>query len=267
MIDAHIHIEKTGVLKEEIYTLNWIERFVNSAVRCGIEEIYLLEHSYRFNEFFPMYESVCTHSDYIDKWFHRKACFASLYDFLRLADSIRDIKCPIKIKFGLEICYFKRSEEFIRDITDNIGLDFLVGSVHYIDNFAYDHKPEHWDGVDVDTLYQHFFEKSIDLADSHIFNGIAHPDCIKIFGHRPSFQLTDYYRALASSLKKSGMYAEQNSGAARRAGCETGMDKEMLSILIEYGVEIKTASDAHTPDDVGWGIHEMHRDLHKKIVQ
>ena len=58
MIDGHIHIERGP------YTLDWINQFVNRAVEMQMDEIRLLEHCYRFEEFVPMYDSVCAYSEY-----------------------------------------------------------------------------------------------------------------------------------------------------------------------------------------------------------
>ena len=49
MKDVHIHIERGP------YTKEWIDTFVKQAVEMGLDEIYLLEHSHRFQEFSPMY--------------------------------------------------------------------------------------------------------------------------------------------------------------------------------------------------------------------
>ena len=67
MTDGHIHIEKGP------YTLEWIQKFVDKAVEMNLSEIRLLEHNYRFEEFVPMYDSVCAYSEYVDAWFHRNA--------------------------------------------------------------------------------------------------------------------------------------------------------------------------------------------------
>ena len=63
MIDGHIHIERGA------YTLDWINQFVSKAVEMEIDEIRLLEHCYRFEEFVPMYDSVCAYSEYVNAWF------------------------------------------------------------------------------------------------------------------------------------------------------------------------------------------------------
>lgn len=255
MTDCHIHIERGP------YTLDWIKQFVNRAIEQGINEIWLLEHSYRFIEFLPMYSSICENNSYIKSWLTRKSGAFSIIDYHELIDEARKYALPIKIKFGLEICYFRDSEEFVYKIIKDKGFDFTVGSVHYIDNFAYDHKPEFWNGVDVDKAYSRYFESSINLVKSRIFSGIAHSDCIKLYGHKPSFELTEYYNSLAVELSKSKMYAEQNSGISRRTNAELGMSADMIKALKENKVKIITASDAHCPEDVGYMINQMEENL------
>ena len=105
MTDGHIHIEKGP------YILDWIQKFVDKAVEMGLTEIRLLEHNYRFEEFVTMYDSVCAYSEYVDAWFHRNAGALKLKDYLELIKRVRDEQFPVKIKFGLEICYFKEFEE------------------------------------------------------------------------------------------------------------------------------------------------------------
>jgi histidinol-phosphatase (PHP family) len=253
MIDGHIHIERGS------YTLAWIDRFVDTAVKNQIDEIWLLEHCYRFQEFMPMYDSVCAYSDYIDKWFHRKAGALNLKDYLKLIETVRGNLYPIRIKFGIEVCYFKEFEGLVANIVHDKSLDFVVGSVHFVDDFAFDHKIEHWNGVDVDNIYRRFFETSISLARCGIYDGIAHPDSIKLYGHKPSFPLDAYYELLAKSLAESGMYAEQSSGVYRRCvnGVELGMDTPLMRSMKTHGVRMITASDAHCPEDVGVYIPKL----------
>lgn len=253
MVDGHIHIERGE------YTYEWVNQFVNKAVEKHIDEIWLLEHCYRFNEFVPMYRSVCAYSKYIDTWFHKKAGVLKLEDYLSLINKIKNNQYSVKIKFGLEICYFKEFEDFVVELTTGKDFDFLLGSVHFVDNFAFDHKEEHWNGINVDEIFRKYFETSISLARSGIYDGIAHPDSIKLFGYKPSYSLTNYYERLAKELSKNGIYAEQNSGVYRRCPdtAELGMDHEMLKIMRNNNVKIITASDAHCPDDVGDRILEL----------
>ncbi len=255
MIDGHIHIERGA------YTLDWINQFVSRAVEMGIDEIRLLEHCYRFEEFVPMYDAVCAYSEYVNAWFHRNAGVYKLADYLALMEQVRHEQFPVEIKFGLEICYFREFESFISEQTKDKGFDFLLGSIHFVDHFTFDHKAEHWVGLDVDKIYHRYFEDSISLAKSRIFDGIGHPDAIKLFGHKPSYSLSDYYERLAQALSESNMYADQNSGVARRCPetASLGMDEELLRILKKNHVKIILSSDAHCPEDVGYKIRELNR--------
>ena len=255
MLDGHIHLERGP------YTLAWLSEFTEQAVKTQMEEIWLLEHSYRFKEFIPMYAFVRSHSDYIDRWLLRKGGASSLDDYLRLIGAARKISCPVSVKFGIEVCYFEGFEELVASAVRDKGLDFIVGSVHFVDGFAFDHKAEHWSGVDVDTVYRRFFETSISLARCGVYDGLAHPDSIKLYGHKPSFSLKAYGDMLAENLAENGMYAEQNSGVYRRCagGAALGMDAELLRSMKAHGVRIVTASDAHHPEDVGADIPELYK--------
>lgn len=110
---------------------------------------------------------------------------------------------------------------------------------------------------DVDNIYKRYYELMIRLAESKIFNVLAHPDSIKCFEHYPSFDLTDMYRLLSLALRKNNMKAEFSNGLYINYGHkELGLNRELLKVLLEYDVELVTASDAHRPEDVGRFIME-----------
>ena len=129
MIDGHIHIEQGD------YTTDWIRRFADRAAETGLEEIRLLEHNYMFPEFAPMYDGVRAHSAFVDDWFRRKAGKKNYREYLELIRKVREGEYPVKILFGLEVCWFRGQEDFIAGLTKDRGFDFLLGSVHFVDGF------------------------------------------------------------------------------------------------------------------------------------
>ncbi len=254
MLDCHIHLERGP------YTLDWLNEFIQTAVERGLDEIYLLEHSHRFYEFTKMYKTVCQYSNYQNEWFlQRNNGTLSIRDYIRFIETAKQNSYPVKVKFGLEVCYFEGFEQLIKDIIDKYSFDFAAGSVHWVDGFGFDHKKELWGTLDVDKIYTRYYEIMQKLIESNIFTGVAHPDSIKAFGHKPSFDLAGTYKKTADLLIKYDMYAEQSGGLNLNysSSCELGMNAVMLKIFREKGVRILTASDAHKPADVGANILEL----------
>lgn len=260
MIDCHIHLERGK------YTVEWLNRFVETAIYRGIHEIYLLEHSHRFSEFVPMYKSIADYSYYQKEWFERKRNVdLSIKEYTLFIEQAKQIPYPIKVKFGLEVCYFEEYEHLINGILDSYPFDFATGSVHWVDGFGFDHKKELWDNINVDKLYIRYYEVMERLIGSGLFTGVAHPDSIKVFGHKPSFGLECTYEKIAELLNKNNMYAEQSGGLYLNysSNCELGMNEKMLKVFKDNGVRILTASDAHKPEDVGANIMELQNLLYR----
>ena len=59
------------------------------------------------------------------------------------------------------------------------------------------------------------------------------------------------------------MYAEQSGGLTLNYGFEElGMNKTLLNVFKNKNVDIRFASDAHKPEDVGANILEMQAIVH-----
>ncbi|MHB1392351.1 MAG: PHP domain-containing protein [Clostridia bacterium] len=258
MIDAHVHIFH-GNSGE--YTIDLINSFVEQAQKNGITEIYMLEHTHQFYEFEQVYKPVADYNEYQKNWLSGKLK-ASLEAYTDFIDKAKDYNFPIKVKFGLEVCYIPETEHILATLLKQYKWDFVTGSVHYIDNWGFDHKAEFWQGIDVDEAYSRYYETMHQLIMSNLFSGVAHPDSIKCFGHYPSKDLSSTYAALAEALNKAGMYAEQSGGLALNYGFpELGMNSSMLEIFKANNVRILTASDAHRSEHAGANIKELQRIL------
>lgn len=251
MTDTHIHLERGE------YTLEWLNQFIGAAVDRNIDEICLLEHSHRFIEFERIYNSIAAYSSYQKDWLarHMDSRLKSYQNFIL---QMRSHTFPVKVRFGLEVCYIEGTEDTVARVRNGFDWDFITGSVHWIDGFGFDHKPEFWVGKDVDRLYLRYYAIMKNLIRSNLFDTLAHPDSIKCFGHRPTIDLRQDYMEIACLLEKYSMRAEMSAGLHNNYGCGAlGMNHEMLTALHNAGVKIVTASDAHRPEDVGKGVAEM----------
>lgn len=256
MHDAHIHIEQGP------YTIEWIWRFIEAAQAAHLDRIFLLEHSSRFRDFFYTYTSVFDHLEcgaYQTAWLEKK-CTQQLAYYQKLIEQIKNQMLPIEVCFGLEVCYFPEKEDMLRQILSAYPWDFLTGSIHWLDGWGFDHLEQRhtWQDKDVNRVYRQYYQRMIQLADSRLFDIVAHPDSIKCCNYYPTIDLRPEYRELARALIRNNMAAEQSGGLRLNYDhSELGMNPALLEILLEEGVPIVTASDAHKPEDVGKNISEL----------
>ncbi len=246
MKDLHIHIERGP------YTKEWIDKFVSQAIKMNIDEITLLEHSIRFKDFHHVFKEAREYNLYQSKWFEGKEKSAhALDEFKTLADKIRKESYPIKINFGLEICWFEQHEDYIRNLVSDGFFDYLLGSVHWIDNWTFNQRKYQWLGKDVNQIYKRYYEMSNTLIESDIFDIIAHPDLVRCHSLYPDYDLTETYKNLCENAKSHNVMIEMNTSKGM------GINKEFLKTAKESGVSFSTGSDAHRPEDVGRGIKEV----------
>lgn len=246
MKDLHIHIERGE------YNKAWIDKFVDQAVKMGMDEINLLEHTIRIKEFHPTFKEARKYNLYQAKWFAGKEKQAhTLDEYKALVTEIRNSDYPIKINFGLEVCWFEQHEDFIREMLSDGFFDYILGSVHWIDNWTFNQRKYQWLGKDVNKIYQRYYEMSNTLIESEIFDIIAHPDLIACHSLYPSYDLSETYKSLCENAKAHNVMIEMNTSKG------LGINPQFLEIAKQIGVTLSTGSDAHRPEDVGRKIKEV----------
>jgi len=260
MRDAHVHfLHNRGE-----YTQSFFEEFIETAAKRNIDEIYLLEHTFQFCEFESVFAPIMAYNDYQRNWVNGRMT-SSIEYYLRFLETVNTVNLPVKVKFGLEVCYIPETADKLSNILSRYDFDFLTGSVHWIDDWGFDHpqQKELWKTKDVNKAYRRYYEIMCDLCESELFTGVAHPDSIKCFGYFPSCDMTNIYNELALLLCKHGMYAE-NSGGLRlnySPDLELGLNKHLLDVFKQNDVTIFTASDAHKCSDIGANIMNLEKML------
>ena len=200
MIDGHVHLEN-GEL-----SVDYVMQFVQTAAARGIDTLQILDHTHRFIEFEPIYNDLKTYE--VQKtWLENKDMKFKdhISDFVDLMKKIQKMDLPVKVKYGLEVCYVPQYEEKIREILSMYSFDFIVGAIHSIDGILYDmsfSKELLWNQYDVDHIYQRYYDLVFQLIESDLFTQLAHPDTIKLFRIYPSYDLMPTYQKMAEFLKK-----------------------------------------------------------------
>lgn len=64
----------------------------------------MLEHTHQFTEFERVYEPVMANNDFQHNRIIKRMN-GSIDEYIRFIKRVKDIKYPVKVKFGLEVCY------------------------------------------------------------------------------------------------------------------------------------------------------------------
>lgn len=242
MIDGHIHFHK------QPYSLDVIDEMVSVAKEKGIDELYLLDHTHKFTEFMFLYEKLTDKQSY-DHYQNKKTISINEYlDFIKL---VKSKSYPVKINFGLEVCYSKVTEDKLKEVLKQYKFDFLIGSVHFVDGVVIDMFPNMYDTYDVNIIYKDYFIEVMNSIKSKLFTFIGHPDLIKRWDIYPDYDLKPYFEQVASCFKEYNQETENNTGLLRYGYPYGGLIKEYEDILKKYGVRFHKSSDAHNACDIG----------------
>jgi len=160
----------------------------------------------------------------------------------------------------LEIEYIPGREEEIKRIIQLNPYDYIIGSVHFIEGWAFDH-PDYKDEFkkrDIDEVYAAYFNLVEKAVASGLFDIVGHIDLIKIWGHRPRKRSTVYYvKKILDIIKDSGMVIEINSSGLRKPVREVYPAQDVIEMMALMNIPITFASDAHHPDQVGENIEDL----------
>ena len=186
-------------------------------------------------------------------------------DMSKYEKEIKNLKEKYKDKIEILTGYEVDFTPFVDKRVLQREVDYLIGSVHFLDNWGFDN-PEfikEWDKRDVDDVYKEYFNKIEKMANSHLFDIVGHIDLVKVFGHKPKKDIKDIAKNAIKAIKDANMVVEINTAGLRKPVKETYPNDELLEMILNEGIDITLASDAHSPSQVGYHLKETIEKLKK----
>ncbi len=142
---------------------------------------------------------------------------------------------------------------FMDDRVFEADTDYLIGSVHFLNNWGFDN-PEYigeFANHDINKLWGDYYEAVAASAKMGRFNIVGHMDLLKLFNHRPTVDIKKLAAPAVDAIKKAKMVVELNTAGYRKPCNELYPCDEILELLAEKDVPITISSDAHAPEHVG----------------
>ncbi len=160
----------------------------------------------------------------------------------------------LPILFGIEADYYRGNPGFLKKWLPEQDFDFVLGSVHYVETWGIDNPAEinAWKVADVSTVWREYFLLIAELAQTRLFDAVAHIDLPKKFAYRPPVdEIPDIVAPALDAIAAAGMAIEINTSGLRRPVHEMYPSPQILSQARERDIPILFGSDAHRPQDVG----------------
>jgi histidinol-phosphatase (PHP family) len=156
----------------------------------------------------------------------------------------------IHIRYGIEMDYFPGKEMAISRIIKSLPLDYVIGSVHFIDDWNFDGDTSFYGKWSNDELYRIYFDLVQKAAKSGLFDILGHVDLIKKFAIFPETDQTPLLEETAEIFARSGVVIEVNTAGLDKPCNEFYPGHHLLEILHSREVPVTMCSDAHHPDQI-----------------
>lgn len=172
----------------------------------------------------------------------------------------------LKILIGLEVDYFIGVESEIMRLKSKFDFDYLIGSVHCLDNVAISSRREaaaYLRNHSLEAMADQYYELLLRVAESGLFDTIGHGDYYIRNG--ADFYDDGIYRIFEGRLEKvvqaaarTGTGFEINTSCSRHGYGDTYPALDFLKQALSFGAIINSiGSDAHRHQDLGYKLAEI----------
>jgi histidinol-phosphatase (PHP family) len=265
LTDYHLHLrpDELGATPAEYFTQDNVKRYRDAADEHGISELGVSEHIYRFTQA-------------LDVWQHplwREFAHDDIDEYCRF------VREDTGLRLGIEADFIPGAEDRVANLLEARDFDYVVGSVHFLADHALDmddysvwgparssparssparagpaHPSPIHPGRSAEDIWREYFRTLGEAARSGLFDILAHPDLVKVWGRtrpRPEGDLRRYYELALDGIAESGVAIEVSTAGLRKHADEIYPAPALLQMCVEAGAPVALSSDAHRPRDVG----------------
>jgi histidinol-phosphatase (PHP family) len=247
LTDYHVHLrpDDDDTPGSEYFTAANAERYRETATERGIEELGVAEHVHRFTQS-------------LDVWTHPWWRHWAHDDIDSYCEFVRE---HTDLKLGIEADYVQGREDRMANLIEAREWDYVVGSIHFLGDQALDMRGEHdiWRSNSPEKVWSRYFETLGEVARTGLYDILAHPDLVKVWGQgspAPEGDLRRYYELALDGIAESDVSIEVSTAGLRKPVGEIYPARPLLEMCLEAGCPVALSSDAHVPDDLGYGYEE-----------
>jgi histidinol-phosphatase (PHP family) len=254
LTDYHLHLrpDEPDTPPERFFNQENVGRYMDAARQAGVDELGVSEHVYRFRQA-------------LDVWRHPFWEEQATDDLDAYCEFVR----TTPLRLGIEADFVPGAEDRIANLLEAREFDYVLGSVHFIGDVAVDHPGyDAWRAAgDPDAVWRRYFETLAEAVRSGLFDVLAHPDLVKVWGPErpgPERDRRFYYEPAIEAVAEQGIAVEISTAGLRKPVGEVYPARTFCELCVDAGARFSLSSDAHLPEHVGYEYDkavELLRDL------
>ena len=245
LTDYHVHLrpdDEPDWPAERAFSPENADRYRTVAGERGVEELGIAEHIYRFQQATKVWQHP----------FWRQYAVDDLDAYCEFVGN------GTNLKLGIEADFVPGREDNMANLLDRYEWDYVIGSIHFIRDQAVDLQGgqyDIWRSNDPDTVWKRYFETLGELARSGMYDILAHPDLVKVWGAegpQPTGDLRRFYELAMDGIAESDIAIEVSTAGLRKPIGEIYPSASFLEMCLEVGRPVALSSDAHTVDELAY---------------
>ncbi len=248
LTDYHVHLrpDEPDTPASRYLTAANAERYRERASAEGVQELGVSEHVHRF-------------AAALEVWTHPFWREHAVDDIDAYCELIRE---QTDLRLGIEADFIPRREDRMATLLEAREWDYVVGSVHFLSDEAVDANGTHdvWQrGRSADAIWRRYFQLLGEAARSGLFDVLAHPDLVKVWGSTrplPEGDLRRYYELAMDGIAESRIAIELSTAGLRKPVGEIYPSRDFLEMCVQAGCPVALSSDAHLPEQIAYGYEQ-----------
>lgn len=176
-----------------------------------------------------------------------------LLEYVRQVQTVAASSLSVTLRLGLEADFFPETVDELGGRLAAHPFDYVIGSVHFVDRFPVDTDVGLWRALaahERDEVWRHYWHLVRQMAESGVFDLVAHLDLPKKYGYRPSVDLTAEAEAGLAAIARADMAIELNTSGWDRPAREAYPSPALLQNARRRGIPLLISADAHAPDQL-----------------
>jgi histidinol-phosphatase (PHP family) len=247
LTDYHVHLrqDEPEHTAAEAFTAANVERYAEVAAERGVEALGVSEHVYRFRQA-------------LEVWQHPFWRDSARDDLDAYCEFVRN-ETPLAL--GIEADFVPGREDRMATLLEARDWDYVVGSIHFLRDAALDMRGDWdiWRSGNPDLVWKRYYETLGEAARSGMFDILAHPDLVKVWGSAAPVPDRDprfYYELAMDGIGESDVAIEVSTAGLRKPVGEIYPAPAFLEMCLEAGRPVALSSDAHAPNDLAYRYDE-----------